>query len=47
MNVISGTVRSCSGGRERLLTAGGQVVTPPGEAHTIEPAAGGDAKVRG
>jgi hypothetical protein len=47
ITVVRGTVRSRSGGRERLLTAGEYVVTPPGEAHTIEPAAGADADVRG
>lgn len=45
ITVLSGTVRSRSGGRERLLHVGDSVVTPPGEAHTIEPAQGGDAEV--
>jgi Cupin domain len=47
ITVISGTVRSRSGSCERLLAAGEHVVSPPGEAHTIEPAAGADAEVRG
>jgi hypothetical protein len=46
ITVLSGTVRSRSGGRERLLSAGDVVVTPPGEAHTIEPAGASDAEVR-
>lgn len=46
ITVLSGTVRSRSGGREQLLGVGDVVVTPPGEAHTIEPAHGGDAEVR-
>ena len=47
ITVVRGTVRSRSGGRERFLSAGEHVVTPPGEAHTIEPASGADAEVRG
>jgi quercetin dioxygenase-like cupin family protein len=46
ITVLSGTVRSRSGGREQLLHAGEVVITPPGEAHTIEPAGGEDAEVR-
>jgi mannose-6-phosphate isomerase-like protein (cupin superfamily) len=46
ITVLSGTVRSRSGGREQLLGAGDVVVTPPGEAHTIEPTDGEDAEVR-
>jgi quercetin dioxygenase-like cupin family protein len=46
ITVLSGTVRSRSGGREQLLGVGDVVVTPPGEAHTIEPADGEDAEVR-
>jgi quercetin dioxygenase-like cupin family protein len=45
ITVLSGTVRSRSGGRERLLHVGDSVVSPPGDAHTIEPAEGGDAEV--
>ena len=45
ITVLSGTVSSRSGGRKRLLHVGDSVVTPPGEAHTIEPAGGGDAEV--
>lgn len=44
--VLSGTVRSRSGERDQLVEAGKTVVTPPGEAHTIEPVAGRDAEVR-
>jgi hypothetical protein len=46
ITVLSGAVRSRSGGRERLLGVGDTVVTPAGEAHTIEPADGADAEVR-
>jgi quercetin dioxygenase-like cupin family protein len=46
ITVLSGTVRSRSGGREQLLGVGDVVITPPGEAHTIEPAHGEDAEVR-
>jgi hypothetical protein len=45
ITVLSGTVRSRSGGRERLLDVGDSVVTPAGDAHTIEPARGSDAEV--
>jgi mannose-6-phosphate isomerase-like protein (cupin superfamily) len=45
ITVLSGTVRSRSGGRERFLQVGDSVVTPPGEAHTIEPAERDDAEV--
>jgi hypothetical protein len=45
ITVLSGVVRSRSGGREQLLHVGDSVVSPPGEAHTIEPADGGDAEV--
>ena len=38
ITVLSGTVSSRSGGRERILQVGDSVVTPAGEAHTIEPA---------
>jgi quercetin dioxygenase-like cupin family protein len=44
--VVRGTIRSRSGQREQVLGAGDVVVTPPGEAHTIEPADGEDAEVR-
>jgi quercetin dioxygenase-like cupin family protein len=43
---LSGTVRSRSGGRERLLGVGDAVVTPPGEPHTIDPADDEDAEAR-
>jgi quercetin dioxygenase-like cupin family protein len=46
ITVLSGTIRSSSGGREQLLGAGHIVVTPPGEPHTIEPAHGEEAEVR-
>lgn len=46
VTVVAGAIRSRSGGRERLLRVGETVVTPAGEAHTIEPADGGDAEVR-
>lgn len=45
ITVLSGTVRSRSGGTDRLLGVGESVVSPPGEAHTIEPAGGEAAEV--
>jgi mannose-6-phosphate isomerase-like protein (cupin superfamily) len=36
--VVTGSVRSISGGVERVLSAGEKVVTRPGEAHTVGPA---------
>ena len=44
--VLSGSVRCLSGEREQLLSVGDRVVTPPGEAHTIEPAGAEGAEVR-
>src|ERR1700751_6488043 len=38
VTVIRGTLRSRSGKSERLLGPGDEVVSPPGEAHTIAPA---------
>jgi mannose-6-phosphate isomerase-like protein (cupin superfamily) len=46
ITVLTGAIRSRSGAREQLLRAGDAVVTPAGEAHTIEPADRGDAEVR-
>src|SRR4051794_36094684 len=46
ITVLSGRVRSRSGGRDITLAAGEGVVSPPGEPHTIEPAGGDDAEVR-
>jgi mannose-6-phosphate isomerase-like protein (cupin superfamily) len=45
ITVVSGTVRSRSGSRDRELHPGESVVTPPGEPHTIAPARGQDAEV--
>jgi mannose-6-phosphate isomerase-like protein (cupin superfamily) len=36
--VVSGSVRSISGGVERVLGPGETVATPPGELHTVGPA---------
>ena len=36
--VVSGSVRSISGGVERVLSAGETVVSQPGEPHTVGPA---------
>jgi mannose-6-phosphate isomerase-like protein (cupin superfamily) len=47
ITVLTGTLRSRSGARDQLLEAGETVVTPAGEPHTIEPAAGVDAEIRG
>jgi quercetin dioxygenase-like cupin family protein len=38
LEVISGSVRSLSGGVERVLGPGESIVTPPGERHTVGPA---------
>src|SRR4051794_31148208 len=38
IEVVSGSVRSVSGGVERVLGPGETVSTPPGEAHTVGPA---------
>jgi mannose-6-phosphate isomerase-like protein (cupin superfamily) len=38
IRVLSGSVRSVSGGVERVLNAGETVVSPPGELHTVGPA---------
>jgi mannose-6-phosphate isomerase-like protein (cupin superfamily) len=38
IRVLSGSVRSISGGVERVLGAGETVVSPPGEPHTVGPA---------
>jgi hypothetical protein len=45
IKVIRGTLRSRSGKRERLLGPGDEVVSPPGEAHTIAPATDGNVEV--
>ena len=38
IRVVSGPVRSISGGVERVLTAGETVVSQPGQPHTVGPA---------
>ena len=38
LEVISGSVRSLSGGVERVLGPGESIATPAGEAHTVGPA---------
>jgi len=38
--VVSGSVRSISGGVERVLGPGETIVSPPGEIHTVGPAGG-------
>ena len=43
IRVLSGSVRSISGGIERVLGTGETVVSPPGEPHTVGPA--GDTAV--
>lgn len=45
LEVISGRIRSRSGGVERLLGPGESVVSPPGEAHTAGVADSGEAVV--
>jgi quercetin dioxygenase-like cupin family protein len=37
ITVLRGALRSRTGKSERVLTAGDEVVSPPGEAHTIAP----------
>src|SRR3954453_1771521 len=43
--VVNGVVRSRSGGRDRGLSPGASVVTPPGEPHTVGPAQSGDVQM--
>ena len=43
ITVVRGSLRSHTGGRERILGPGDEVVSPPREAHTIAPA--GDEEV--
>src|SRR3954470_13200421 len=45
ITVISGSVRSRSGGVDRVLSPGDTVVSPPGAAHTVGPAGHEDAEV--
>ena len=45
ITVIKGSVRSRSGKRDRVLSPGDSVVTPPGEAHTIAPAKDEDVEL--
>src|SRR3954471_7361527 len=45
ITVVSGSVRSWSGGAERVLSPGETVVSAPGEPHTIAPAGSEDAEV--
>ena len=45
ITVVSGTVHSRSGSRDRELHPGETVVSPPGEPHAIAPTRGQDAEV--
>ena len=45
ITVIKGSLRSRSGKRDRVLSPGDGVVTPPGEAHTIAPAGNEDVEI--
>src|SRR4051795_4917006 len=45
ITVLSGSIRSRSGGREAVLGPGEGVVTASGEPHTFEPSGGADAEV--
>src|SRR3954452_14537803 len=45
ITVISGSVRSRSGGVDRVLSPGDSVVSPPGEPHTVGPAGSGDVEM--
>jgi len=45
ITVIKGSLRSRSGKRDRVLSPGDSVVTPPGEAHTIHPAEDEDVEI--
>ena len=45
ITVISGSVRSRSGGSDRVLSPGDTVVSPPGEPHTVGPAGDEDVEM--
>jgi len=45
ITVSSGSVRSRSGGVDRVLSPGDTVVSPPGEPHTVGPAGDGDVEM--
>jgi quercetin dioxygenase-like cupin family protein len=45
ITVVRGALRSQSGKRERLLGPGDEVVSPPGEPHTIAPAGDGEVEM--
>ena len=45
ITVTSGSVRSRSGGVERILSPGDTVVSPPGERHTVGPAGNEDVEM--
>jgi mannose-6-phosphate isomerase-like protein (cupin superfamily) len=45
LTVVSGSVRSRSGGADRVLSPGESVVSPPGEAHTVGPAGIEDVEI--
>ena len=45
ITVVSGSVRSRSGGVDRVLLPGDTVVSPPGESHTLGPAGDGDVEM--
>ena len=45
ITVVSGSVRSSSGGVDRVLSPGDTVVSPPGESHTVGPAGNDDVEM--
>src|SRR5215211_4748423 len=45
ITVVSGSVRSSSGGADRVLSPGDTVVSPPGESHTVGPARNEDVQM--
>ena len=45
ITVISGSVRSRSGGSDRVLSPGDTIVSPPGEPHTVGPAGNEDVEM--
>jgi mannose-6-phosphate isomerase-like protein (cupin superfamily) len=45
ITVVSGSVRSSSGGADRVLSPGDTVVSPPGESHTVGPAGNEDVEM--
>ena len=45
ITVMSGSVRSRSGGVDRVLSPGDTVVSPPGESHTVGPAGNEDVEM--